>query len=325
MAFDVSGLAAYIKQESVNFLSLAQLSNKTAKYVTTMANVKYKENLHFLESSVTLQAGNTCDDSSGGTTTLTAREVEVTPIKDVEFLCHKDFLQKFLNKYIPAGSDDSLPTEVAAAVVAKKAQMYAAALEVANWQGDTGSGTANLARFNGWVKILDDLAFGGAGDPIDGNPTTGGDWTSVTAALTSSNVIAAFDKQEALIPEAVKTDDTRNTQIVCFCGYDVFSIYTKKLRDLNLFHFPPGTSIEDMIHPGTNMKIVPVSGLTGTNKMVTTWAENLVIGCDVTDEELGGDIKYIEDKTWEGYKFKVEFKHGVQIAFPDECVYFKLN
>lgn len=325
MAFDVSGLTAYVKRESVDFLSLAQISGKTAQYVSIMPNVKYKESLHFLETSVTLAAGNTCADTSAGTTAFTEREMEVVPIKAVEVLCHKDFIQKYLNQYIPAGSDDKMPTEVMQGVIDAKARMIAAALETAIWQGDTGSGTANLNKFNGWLKILDDLAFGGAGDPIDGNPTTGGDWTSITAAPTSSNIIALFDKQEELVPLAVKTDPLRKDTITCFVGYDWFSTYTRKLRDLNLYHFTPGTTTEDIIHPGTNMKIVPVGGLTGTNKSVTTWAANLVIGCDVAGEELGGTIKEYVDADAEGYKFKVEFKHGVQVAFPAECVYFKLN
>lgn len=318
MAFSVSGLSAYINESRKELLAQAQLSGKTAQFVTVQTNVKYKENLHYLESTVTFAAGNTCDDTSAGTTTLTARAIEVAPIKVVELLCEKDLLQKYLNAWMSAGSGSEMPTEVMAAVKERKAEGIAAALEVAIWQGDTGSGTANLAQFQGWLDILGDLGFGGAGDPIKGNST---DITTGTG-IVASNIMTILDKQNSLVPTAVKTKYAG--EITCFVGYDVFDTYTLKLRDLNLFHFAPTDGLEYIVHPGTRMKVVPVGGLDGTNQLVTTWPKNLVIGCDLESEELGGDIKEVNDKDYEGYKFKVEFKHGTQIAFPAEVVYFKL-
>jgi hypothetical protein len=57
---------------------------------------------------------------------------------------------------------------------------------------------------------------------------------------------------------------------------------------------------------------------------VSTWNENLVIGCDVDSEET--NVRWIEinDKDYEGVKVKTDLKTGVQIARTGECVYFDL-
>ena len=57
-----------------------------------------------------------------------------------------------------------MPEEIAAIYFEEKNMKLIQAIDVADWRGDTASGTANLNRYNGWLKIID-----AAGDAVDGN------------------------------------------------------------------------------------------------------------------------------------------------------------
>jgi hypothetical protein len=84
----------------------------------------------------------------------------------------------------------------------------------------------------------------------------------------------------------------------------------------------PEAGMMEMIVPGTNMKLIAVGGLDGTNKLVATHLTNLFVGTDLANEEE--QYKFVFDPISENVYFKAKMKYGVQIAFPDEVVYFTL-
>lgn len=311
MSYDVSALNNWFNESEnkYGFVTKALLGSDTAAVVKTIPGVKYKTPLNGLYSTSTIVA-DSCDDSASGTTTMTQRVLQVADLKDVELICANDLIAKWTSAQVQAGSPDVASSEIAAIIMQEKARAIAADLETKYWQ--------ETSLFSGWLKIIDDLGFGGAGDPIKGNPS---DITTGTG-IVASNIMTIMDNMYSLIHAAVKS--TYRDSLVCFIGYDNFSTYALKLRDLNLFHYKPTDGLGELYHPGTNLRVVPVGGLNGTNKLVSTFKDNLVIGCDVAGEETNVRWLEINDKDYEGVKLKTNFKVGVQVAKTDELVYFEL-
>jgi hypothetical protein len=136
-------------------------------------------------------------------------------------------------------------------------------------------------------------------------PTT---FTSITAA----NVDDILDQVYANIPAAV----AEKTDLVCFVGIDVYKLMLVNLKNANLFHYVADAAT------GTNMKVIGVGGLNGTNKIHAGSLSNFFMGTDLIDEQEIVKLWYSEDA--DEVRVRFTFKAGVQVAFPGEIVYFTL-
>lgn len=315
MALDLSALTNYVKENELQLTSAAIFSAKTASLIEARGNVqvgiKSAETINIMTTDAVFQAGGTCGFNSSGTTTITQRTLTVGKIKVQESICPKTFEAKYTQKALREGSSYDYMA-YASEYSAQKVQRIGAALETAIWQGDTSSQNANLNKFDGIIKIIDSLGFGGAGDPIDGN-------TADLTTLTSSNVIAAVDAVFAALPAALLDKD----DVVIFCGNDTFREYVLALRNANLFHYPVDAANMELIIPGTAVKLIGVNGLNGTDKMFGLSMSNLYLGTDMLNEQDRFELFYAKEA--DEMRFVVEFKLGVQIAFCDEVVYWKLH
>lgn len=311
MAYDVSALSNWYNEadNKAGFVIKSLLGSDTAKVVKKLPGVQYKAPLNGLYSTATIAADG-CDDSASGSQTFTQRVLQVAPLKHVQLLCADDMRTKWTSAMLQSGSPSTAGSEIAGIIMDETARAIQGTMETKYWQ--------ETSLFTGFNKLLADLGFGGAGDPIKGNPT---DITAGTG-IVASNVMGIMDNMYSLLPAAVKS--YHKDELCVFLGYDDFTTYVLKLRDLNLFHYKPTDGIGELYHPGTNMRVIPVGGLNGTHRLTSTWASNLVIGCDVEGEET--NVRWIEinDKDYEGVKLKANFKAGVQIALTDECVFFDL-
>jgi hypothetical protein len=314
MALDLSGLTNYVKENELQLTSAAIFSAKTASLIEAQGNVqvgiKSAETINVMTTDAVFQAGGTCGFNSSGTTTITQRTITVGKIKIQESICPKVFEAKYTQKALREGSSYDYMA-YGAEYSAQKVERIGAALETAIWQGDTGSGNAQLNKFMGIGTIIDALGFGGAGDPIAGN-------TGALTTLTSSNVIAAVDGVFAALPAALLD----KSDVVIFCGNDTFREYVIALRNQNLFHYPVDAANMELVVPGTAIKLIGVNGLNGTDKMFGLSMSNLYLGTDLLNEQDRFELFYAKEA--DEMRFVVEFKMGVQVAFPDEVVYFKL-
>jgi hypothetical protein len=314
MALDLTGLTNYVKENELQLTSAAIFSAKTASLIEAQGNVqvgiKSAETINVMTTDAVFQAGGTCGFNSSGTTTITQRTITVGKIKIQESICPKVFEAKYTQKALREGSSYDYMA-YGAEYSAQKVERIGAALETAIWQGDTGSGNAQLNKFMGIGTIIDALGFGGAGDPIAGN-------TGALTTLTSSNVIAAVDGVFAALPAALLD----KSDVVIFCGNDTFREYVIALRNQNLFHYPVDAANMELVVPGTSIKLIGVNGLNGTDKMFGLSMANLYLGTDLLNEQDRFELFYAKEA--DEMRFVVEFKMGVQVAFPDEVVYFKL-
>lgn len=313
MAFDVSALANYTKENEALLVSSSVLGSKTADLIKSQGNVmvgvKSSEKINIMDTDAFFQDGSSCGFNASGTTTFTQRTVTVGKIKVNEALCPKDLERTYLQKALPAGSKyDSVI--FAEQYSTRKTEKISSQLEKALWQGDTTSADGNLNKFDGLVKLI-----GAANTVVDANSSTY--YGTPATAITAANVVAIFDAVYKAVPaQVVAMDDVK-----IFCGMDTFRTYTIALKNANMYNYAfDGKADSEFTLPGTTIKVVAVQGLNGTNKIYASRLSNLFIGTDLLNEEERFEIFYAKEA--DQVRFVAEFKMGVNFAFPEEVVKF---
>ncbi len=317
MAFSVGTLADYTKENEALLVTNSVLGAKTAQLIKSQGNVmvgvKSSETINIMDTDAFFQAGGTCGFNASGTTSFTQRPVVVGKIKVNEALCPKSLEAKYLQKALPTGSIyDSIPFEQEYAD--KKAKVIASQLETAIWQGDLGSANGNLNKFKGFIRqsleASASIIAANSSTYISGGPV---------ASITSANVIAVFDAVYLAIPAKVVAAD----DMTIFCGQDLFRTYTVALKNANSLNYSLDVKADsEFILPGTTIKVVAVAGLNGTNKIYASRLSNMFIGTDLLNEEERFEVFYAKES--DEVRYVCEFKMGVNFAFPDEWVEFKL-
>lgn len=315
MAFSVGTLTGYVKANERELLTKSLFSAKSISLATKMPNVKSSSQLNLMDTDAVFQSGTSCGFLASGTTTFTRRNMTVSPIRVHESLCPKTLENTWLQLALPSGSNPkSIPFEQQFTDL--KAGLIAQNLERAFWQGDTASGDNALQQFDGLIKVI----TGVSGSAIAANTSAfmSGAPYSATGGITTSNVIAILQGVFRAIPAALV--DKSDTTI--FVGIDTFRTYQLALTNANLFHYNTDASSSnfEITMPGTNIKVVGVNGLNGTNKIYALRTSNMFFGCDVLGEESKFELFWAQEAM--EVRYVCEFKAGVQIAFPSEIVYF---
>lgn len=313
MSLNLTGLANYVKENEQQLATSLVFKPKTAQLIESAGNVmvgvKSTETINVMETDAVFQAGGSCGFNASGTTAFTQRVVSPGKIKVNESICPKSFEAKYTQKALRAGSSyDYMP--FADEYSAKKIEVIGAALETGLWQGDTTSLNAQLNKFDGLLKLT-----APAGVPVSGVVVGN---TSEATAITAANIIGLIDDIYAAIPAAI----VANGDVVIFAGMDTFRTYTVALKEANLFHYAAEAVDFEIVLPGTNVKLVAVNGLNGTDQMVATRLSNLYLGVDLLNEEERFELFYAKEA--DEMRFVAEFKMGVNYAFPTEMVWFGL-
>lgn len=310
MAFNVSALSNYTNEQSTELVLKSLFGGKTAAVLQAagqvQVGVKSAEALNILTTSVFLQADG-CGYNPSGTTTFTQRTITVGAMKVEETMCPKTLEAKWMQTQIAPGSATELPFEEQ--IGRDKANNIAKLLEVAVWQGDTATSNTNpnTNRFDGFVKIID----AASASTVAGN-------TSSATAITIANVEDLIDNMYAVVPADISDAD----DLVLWVGIDTYKKYTTALRNSNLFHYAAESEGMEITIPATNIKMIAVGGLNGTNRMYLGKLSNFYMGTDLANEYENYQIFYSRDN--DEVRFRAALKAGVQVAFPDQIVQFKL-
>lgn len=316
MAFSVSTLGNFTDETQTKLLVRTLYEPKTADLIGAAGNIipgiKSAKALPILETTIQPQ-DDACGWQASGTTAFTQRTLTVGSGVFMDALCPVTLETKFTQIGLKAGHPEDLGvfSEQIATEISDSIKDW---IEGKIWTGNA----SNAGEWDGFCTILTALEFGGAGDPIEGNPTTGGGWTQLTS-LTTSNIDEAVEKIYALLPNKV----LGKSDVVCWMGEDSFRLALLNLKAANLFHYTPEAATNmQMVWPGTNMKLIGVPGLNGTNKLVAGRVNNFFLGTDLADEEETFDMWYSKDNR--EVRYEVTYKYGCQVAFPTEIVYFVL-
>ena len=231
-----------------------------------------------------------------------------------EDLCMTDLAAKYTAVMLKAGltgEKEEIPFEEL--YFAEKVAKLQKAIEVADWQGDTTSGTANLSKYDGLNKII------AAATAVDGNPTA----IAQATGITNSNVIGILTGMAELMPEDIMDAD----DLKLFVGMDTFLKYQKAIADGNYFHYvvDGGYTSELPLIGFPNVTVCATPGLSGLNtgNCYLMRASNVYVGVDLPGEE-SNDVRSWYDDNDRIYKVTMAFRRGVNVAFPDQVVEFLL-
>jgi hypothetical protein len=310
MAFNVSALANYTNEQSTELVLKSLFGSKTAAILQAagqvQVGVKSAEALNILTSDVYFQTDG-CGYTASGNTTFSQRNITVGKIKVEETLCPKTLEAKWMQTQMAAGSPTSVPFEEQ--IGQDKANNIAKLLEIAMWQGDTATTNTNpnTNKFDGFIKLID----AASASTVAGN-------TSSATSITTANVDDLIDNIYNVIP----ADISDASDIVLWVGIDTFKKYTTALRNNNLFHYAADSDGMEIMIPATNVKMIAVGGLNGTNRMFLGRLVNFFVGTDLANEQEEYRFWYSQDS--DEVRFRATMKYGVQFAFPDQIVQFKL-
>lgn len=294
-SINVSGLPDYIEAHKDELFVKAALGAKTLDYVEVMPNVKYKDALNYIDSSVVFGDGSKCGWDPQGSDIFSQKVIEVKPIKVEKAFCQRDFAKTYANwQLMFEAGRETLPFE--AKIAESNLAAIKKALDKVIWQGDSSlSIDGFLAQF--------------ASESVE----------SVTLAK-GSTITAAVDAAVAAL-----SSDTIGKGINLFLSYTNFRLYVAEQNATCCANRPIiDAASEDITYYGdSRVKIVPTDGLEGKDVVVAASADALVYGTDVEGSE--GVFKLWYDEREGEYDFRVLFNVGTAVKFPDEVVYVTIS
>ena len=288
MAINVSALTAYVDEQRLPLIRKTIFAAPSVKHFNLQTGVKHSAALNILNTTVAFGDGATCGWDEAGSSAFSQRTLEVGNYKVNMSFCDKAML-KYWNGYdvrVAAGQK-TLPFEED--FVNGVIDGVAEKLETIIWQG---------------VK---------ATDKIDGILTILGKEGTVIKTEAGTTIYDSVLKAYKAIP-AKKLD-----KAAMFLGVDKFRDLVLELTAKNLYHYNPAVDEKmEIVLPGTNTRVIAVSGLNGKASVVAADPENIYYGVDMEGDEEKFDLWYSQDN--QEFRLAINFNAGVQVAFPDEVV-----
>lgn len=287
-------LTAYVEQRRLPLIKEAVLKAKSASLFNLQTDIKTSAALNLLSTAIQFGDGLACGWDEAGTQTLSQRILATGNIKINMAYCDKEMLKYWTQYQVRvAAGQKTLPFEedFVNAVV----ENVKAAIETAIWQGDTASETNNLKYFDGLLKILKDAA-----GTVD---------VTITGTSAYDDIMAVYNA----IPEKVLDGAS------ILVGADTFRKFIQELVAKNYYHYSGENLNGEIMLPGSQVKVIAVNGLNGTDKIVAGQLDkNFFYGCDMMNDEEKFELWYSQD--FREFRLAIEFNAGVQVAFPDEVV-----
>ena len=300
--YDVDGLAAYVDEQREDLITRSVTEAKTLRYITIQEGIKGSEEIKLLDDTLTYQAGD-CEMTPAGDTIFTDRAIAVETLGYMKRFCQKDLAGFWTQLALTPGAsaeDKNLPFE--AQITNYLLSLHALELDKLIWKGNKATGTGNLQWMNGYRQFLKT-----ANGCVNLN-------TSAVASIDASNAYDVFYECFTNTPEAV----AESADFVCFAGRENFNYLMKNLVDLNFFHYSPAqiATMEEIIVPGTDMRVVRVPGLNTLDNIYTGKASHFVFGTDLSSDFDNYDLWYSQDD--DVIYIRSKFRAGVQVPFLDQ-------
>jgi len=299
MAFDVSGLTSYVKENNDLLIAKSVLGAETLDVINLQTGVKYQERIHLLAVSPSIQAAS-CEFSANGDATFTERTITAPALKVDMTFCPEDFLGKYGEWEVNhTAGRETLPFEEK--LTNEITKNIARQVEDAIWQGISALSVAGLGDYvSEYIDFSTSSALG-----------AGADWSSVTSVAGAYSAILAV---YGAIPTEVLAD------AVIFVGEGTYRAFIQDIVAANFFHADPMTATDrEMFLPGTStrVKAVPgLNGLAGGKAIIAADPKNLYWGVDLANGHEVWDLWYSRDH--QQFRFNCKFNGGAQVAFPDQ-------
>jgi hypothetical protein len=313
-AYDTTGLPAVVNDQSLELLIRSFYEGKTGSTFAKQTGIKSTADLHYITTELFYQADTSCAFNASGKTGFSARTITVGKIKVQQEFCAKELEGFWTERALRPGTMyDYIAFEQD--FTNFLVGLLTEAKETALWQSAIGGGGgSNLTQFNGFNKIILDASA----TTINGNPSG----ITTATGITSANVVTIFDTMWGLLPARLKG----KSDLMFMCGSDTFDKLILALKAANLFYYDgvngSAYQSQELILPGTGIKVVAFFGLDTTNRIHLGRTSNFIIGTDLESDEDMFNIR--ENPITLTMMLDIHFKLGTQIKFPNEIVTFKL-
>lgn len=291
MAINVSTLPDYIQANRDELFVKAIASTKTLDYIESMLGVKGKAALNYLDSTVVLADGETCGWNPQGDDTFTQKTVSTKLVTVNKEFCAKQMRSKWMSYDLSlAAGRENLPFEQK--IADSNVAAIKKAVEKLIWQGDTSLG------IDGLLKQI---------NTEDGAVKVNGGTT----------ILEKVGKVIAAIPAGALEKGVN-----VFMSYTDFRSYVEAKNAECCANMPIiDANVDYLVYAGdSRIKLVPVAGLEGTDKIVAAPYDALVYATDVEDSE--GIFKMWFDEKEDKFLFKVLFTAGTAVKYNDEVVLY---
>lgn len=288
---DLTLLPDYIKEHRDELFIQSTLGTKTLDYVEVMPNVKWKDALNYLDSEVVLQDGSECGWNPQGSDVFSQRFIETKAVEVEKEFCWKDFEKKYMNyQLLWEAGREKLPFEQK--IADSNMNKIQDAVEDLVWKGD------------------DEIGISGFLADIEAASATTVDFES---GQTVSDKVAAI---VAALPMRMLKKGAN-----IYMSYTDARNYVLEQNGACCSNKPVlDAAAESFAYFGdSRIKIVPVIGLEGTGAIVAATADALVYATDVEGSE--NTYRMWFDEKEEKFMFRVLFRAGTAVKFPEEIVY----
>ncbi len=291
MAINVSALPEYIQENRDELFVKAIASTKTLDYIESMLGVKGKAALNYLNSTVVLADGESCGWNPQGDDTFTQKTVSTKLVTVNKEFCAKQMRSKWMSYDLSlAAGRENLPFEQK--IADSNVAAIKKAVEKLIWQGDVALGIDGLLKQinteEGAIKV------------------NGG-----------TTILEKVNKVIAAIPAGALEKGVN-----VFMSYTDFRSYVEAKNAECCGNMPViDANVDYLVYAGdSRIKLVPVAGLEGTDKIVAAPYDALVYATDVEDSE--GIFKMWFDEKEDKFLFKVLFTAGTAVKYNDEVVLY---
>ena len=260
MAYDLTAISAYTDELSFELISKVVLQTDLAQYVNVRAGLKGTDvKIPLLSGDFVTADGLTCGfDGSGNNTDITQVDMTLVPKKYNQAMCATSLQEYFLGQALAAGQmagNESIPYEELTANYFVE--------RLTKWNEDF------LTQGDGAVNGLENIIQVANGAVAQS--------TVVPAAWTASNAIAqAQSLYEALPEKSINRDD-----LIMVVSPAYKRSLALAITQQNYFHISPS---DEIFVPGTNVRVVENSGLSGRDYAMCGPASMIIMGTDLTGD-----------------------------------------
>ena len=296
----VSAITGYVEEKKTQLIGKSLLDAKSVRHFNLLTGVKGATTLNLLDTDVVLQDGSDCGFDASGETKITQRIMQPKVLKCNMEYCDKNLLQTYANYMVKVGAGrEELPFEEK--FIGQVVKGVEDAIEKMVWQGASGQ----TDQWEGFISILN----AASAETHNVNAVSG-----TTANEFIKNVYLAAPSN------IVNKEDFR-----IFVSESLYRQWIQELVAANMYHYDAKYAEGEYALPGTNVKVIALSGLDGIANYeyaIAARESNLFYGVDLSDDSEVFDFWFSKDDRV--FKLAIEFLGGNQVAYPDEVVVGKL-
>lgn len=292
MAFNVSGLSAYVQENRDNILRKVILEGDTISKMAKQLGVKTKDRLHYFSLAPVIQDGKGCGFKASGATNITEKDIETAVMKVNDEWCNDDLLGKYAEYLVRFGADANAENLAFEQLIADElVKNINKEMEKRVWQGKKAT------------------------DLIDGLLTQAeADESTVNVTLSGASLYEKVKQVIMAIPEEILDN------AVVFISPANFRKLVFELLEMDNSYITP-SEIEqgEFYFPGTSIAVHKTFGLTGVDDKIyaSTW-ENMVYATDMMDDKE--ELRFWFSDDADLHRVKIKWNAGVATYFSDYVV-----